>query len=135
MAEVTAVDYVLKGLRKLGAHCVKHNDIAVGIADVSACLNGVTAWIELKATERWPVRPETRVWWDHYTEEQALFLRKRKGWLLVRVGREYFLFDAPEAWSIWESRGYTRAEMAECCWRSWAGSIRWLELRKALYGV
>lgn len=135
MAEVTAVDYVLKGLRKLGAHCVKHNDINVGIADISVCLDGKTAWIEMKARDRWPVLAETRVWWDHYTEEQALFLRRRRGWLLARVGREYFLFDAREAWSLWEARGYTRREMEECASHSWTRRINFPQLRRMLYGV
>ena len=134
MAEVTAVDYVLDGLRRLGAHCVKHNDINVGIADISACLEGDTQWIEMKATERWPARPHTRIWWDHYTEQQALFLRKREGWLMVRVGRDYMLYEGREAWAIWEARGYTASMMKSRSVAFWPGKIPWIALRRAVYG-
>lgn len=72
--------------------------------------------IELKALAEWPVRPETPVRIETFTGEQAGFLARRwslRGaiWLLVRVGREWFLFDG---WTALQVRsGLTQAEWRE----------------------
>jgi hypothetical protein len=112
MSEITAVGYFMNGLKKeWGAHCIKHNDSTIGIPDISThLLRHGTQWVEVKATMKWPARDATKLHWEHYTEEQALFLKRREGWLFVRVAREYFLFNAQEAWAMWECAGFNKQE-------------------------
>lgn len=123
--------YVRNGLSLLRSKChvTKHNDLTPGIPDLSICTpNGHNTWMELKATKDWPARAETKLWWDHYTEHQALFLRQRHGWLFVRVARNYFLFDGERAWDLWTVGGYTRAEMFAHALKVWPASVDWEEL-------
>lgn len=69
--------------------------------------------VELKAMEGFPKRADTPVTVPEFTGEQVgwLLQRQRAGgraWLMVRVGREWFLFDAETAHSVY--RGLTQAE-------------------------
>jgi hypothetical protein len=136
MSEITAVGYLCKGLERVRkAHCIKHNDLTVGIADVSAhVLHAGTQWIEVKATQEWPKREETRIWWPHFTEHQALFLRRREGWLFVRVERDYFLFSAAWSWELWMQKGFPQSRMREVARAHWARSVNFPELGRILWG-
>jgi len=135
VAEISLVDYVRRGLRRR-ALAVKHNDLMPGIADLSlhfpAAGRGGTRWVETKASVAWPARPGTRVWWPHYTEHQALFLRQRQGYLLARIGREYLLFDGDAAWAQWEARGWPREMFRARAQAHWAGRINWLEFEREI---
>lgn len=133
MSEKTLETYFRNGLFKR-ADLWKHNDVGVGIADFSAYFRAsrVTRWIELKAAERWPVKGETRVWWEHYTEHQMLFLRARRGWLFVRIGKDYFLFDWIVAAELWAARGFTRSEMYSRATKWWVRSVAWREFERVV---
>jgi hypothetical protein len=118
----------------MGAHCVKHNDLTAGVADVSAALLNVTRWIEVKEKGEWPARAKTLVHWDHYTELQALFLRRRGGFLFIRIARDYLLLESDAAWALWEQGGATRERL--CAWAvaRWERSVEWWELKGAIWG-
>lgn len=83
--------------------------------------------IELKALTAWPVRPATPVRVPELTGEQVgwLLQRQRHGgraWLMVRVMKEWFLFDAEAAHAV--QKGLPREEWkALACWRSDSGLI------------
>jgi len=75
------------------------NDAMAGTPDV----NITTGWIELKALPDWPSRPGTPVRIPHFTPHQRLWLMRRwranySAWLLLRVRREWLLFDGFTAW-------------------------------------
>lgn len=132
MAEESMIGYVRKGLKRR-ALVLKHNDINPGIADLSLYFPkwDLTRWVELKALPDWPTRAGTRIWWPHYTESQALFLRQRRGFLLVRCGRRtYALFSGGEAWAMWEARGWPKAEFLRRAARVWPGGIVWAEFER-----
>ncbi len=74
--------------------------------------------IELKALDAFPARGPTKVRIPTLTGQQVGWLTRRweKGgncWLLVRVGREWFLFCGKDARTIWKGRNQTD-------WRIWA---------------
>lgn len=76
--------------------------------------------IELKALAAFPIRSTTNVTLTEFTGEQAgwLLQRQRAGgraWLMVRVGREWFMFDAEAAYEVF--RGATQSRWRElACW-------------------
>ena len=74
MSEENLQNRVLKMLRGIG-HVQKHNDITPGIPDLSVCVDGFNAWIELKYAVR-PVRDKSIVRVD-FKPAQKLWLRKR----------------------------------------------------------
>lgn len=121
MSEDTLVSYVREGVKPF-AEFAKHNDsCTVGVPDVSLYIRrrDRNVWLELKSKDDWPARASTKIWWDHYTEQQALWLRTRNGWLLMRIGKQYILLDARMSWLMWEARGWTREELiarAKCVW-------------------
>ena len=134
MSEETLIVYVRNGLRKW-AHVTKHNDgCTTGMSDLSIHFIGArgSVWMELKATHSWPTRPDTRVRWDHYTEEQAVWIRQRKGWLLARVGRSYLLFDALAALELWQANGWTKQQMFAGATLVWANCINWRQLAEVI---
>lgn len=134
--ENSLLAYTREGLngKRSACYVTKHNDLSAGIPDLSVTVRatGTNTWIELKATAQWPVKAHTRVFWDHFTEEQALFLRRRGGWLFVRVSRNYFLFTGDVAWELWERKGFTRAEMFAQAHRVWAKYVDWQEFAEAI---
>jgi len=133
VAENSLTDYAAKGLRGM-AEVMKHNDLSPGVPDLSVCVRGggCTRWVEAKAARAWPARAATPLRFPHYTELQALFLRRRGGFLFVRVGKTYLLYRAPEAWALWEAGGWARAEMLENAARVWHGGVRWREFLEEL---
>lgn len=77
------------------------NSVALGMPDV----NYLYGWIELKTKHEWPKREDTPLRIDHFTPEQRtwLFRRTRMGgraFLLLRVGKEFMLFDGVTAHAI-----------------------------------
>ena len=77
------------------------NVVGPGFPDVSYA----EGLIELKALEGWPMRLQTPVRLKEFTGEQAGWLARRwqaKGaaWLMVRVDREWFLFDGWTAMQV-----------------------------------
>lgn len=135
MAEDTFVAYLCGGLRKAGFHVVKHNDINIGVPDISVYdpVSNQTRWIEVKSKQQYPAKDTTRIWWPHYTEEQALFLRKRNGILAVRIAKDYYMFDATNAWLIFENKGIHESEMAERSMIWWQNKIDWEAMEEELF--
>lgn len=133
MSEASYEAYLMAGLKRLGGHVMKHNDISAGVPDVSACFGFSTQWIEIKASSSWPKRPATPVRWPHYTELQAHFLRSRGGWLTARIGREYLLWDHERAWALWLAGGWPKERMiAESAYYA-KNQVDFLKLRQIIW--
>jgi hypothetical protein len=138
MSENSFVTYCRKGLSSYG-EVQKHNDITEGISDLSIYLRDAdkTVWMELKVIDSAPVKPTTKIFWEHYTEQQALWIRRRKGWLFVRVKwasarASYYLFTGAEAWAMWEAGGYPREKFIECAHSAWHNVVNWHELKRVI---
>lgn len=132
--EESLLAYVRARMKRM-AHVVKHHDDwTPGISDLSLFLlkERVTRWVELKAEADWPKRTDTPLHLDCYTEAQALFLRTRDGFLLVRVKSAYMLFSAATAWELWESGGWPRHIMLNRAVKVWYRFILWKEFKEAL---
>jgi hypothetical protein len=134
MAEGTLVDYVLDGMKPIWRAPVKHADpYSPGVADLSAFLPGAgNIWIECKALDGWPKRAETAVKMKRYTDEQRLFLFMRRGFLLLRVAREYLLFDDMNAWQVVGRVNQETLRLSAM--RTWKGSIDWAEFATTIKG-
>lgn len=92
----------LKACSEHLAHIVRiENALELGTPDVNGCRNSVDFWIELKYVEKWP----KLLYIEHFTEKQKTWLvdRGRHGgnaFLLVHVGKDFLLFNWPEALQI-----------------------------------
>lgn len=92
--------HVVAALKPLDARPVE-NPVDPGFPDVEF----VGGTIELKKLEHWPVRAETPVKLDHYTQQQRVWHTRRwtKGGnvtLLLQVESEYLLFTGIVAATI-----------------------------------
>lgn len=108
---------VVEALRPLDAIAVE-NSVHPGTPDV----NYVDGWIELKAVAAWPVRPETPLRIDHFTNVQRIWLRRRAksggaAHVLLRVGKEWLLFSAEKAAANLGTA--TRADLYRVAARTW----------------
>ena len=133
MAERSLVDYVLRGMKGRWAWPVKHADgFTEGVADVSGWIKPAgTVWIELKALDKWPVRATTPVRLA-LEELQKEFLWHRRGWLLARVKREYFLFDRFAVRNDVETEHCTQEAFRKAAKYSWRNSIDWQQFERAI---
>ena len=91
--EYTMRARVVRALKPLHAISVE-NPCHPGTPDV----NYAHGWIELKAMPEFPKRPDTPLRVPHYTPQQKIWAVKRSHagglcWLLIMVGREWFLLD------------------------------------------
>ena len=99
--ERTFARYVSQGLKAYG-HPQRHEDaLSVGVADLSFASGGVTAWVELKALDAWPKRPDTLVHLRNFTYEQLNWLTARAKhtpnvFLMIKIEetKEYLLFHS-----------------------------------------
>lgn len=139
MAESSIYDYVREGLQgKAFVH--KHNDLAPGVPDLSVHIHpeyvadkhGRTVWIEAKAASDWPAKEDTKLRFAHYTEHQALWLKRRGGWLLIRVRRNYYLLDGNAAWKFWIRDGMTKEHLGIHATQVWSGGIKFLEFLRVI---
>ncbi len=118
MIETTAWDGIRPLFHQLGLDPVRvENVLRPGHPDVDYTHGN----IELKYMERFPVGAATRVRVPKLTGEQVGWLTRRslKGglcWLLVRVGKEWYLFPGADVYDVW--KGLTQAE-----WRSRAALV------------
>jgi hypothetical protein len=133
VGERTLVDYVLSGMSDTWNWPVKHADgYTAGIADLSAWVTGQgNVWIELKSLDAWPVRPATAVVFG-LEDLQRLFLWHRRGWLLVRVKREYLLFKTNAIYDHIDRAHSTQALVRKKAFRIWRNSIDWGEFKVCL---
>lgn len=134
MSEDTLVSYVREGVRPF-AEFAKHNDgCTIGVPDVSLYIRKCdrNVWIELKAKDDWPARTSTKIWWDHYTEQQALWLRTRRGWLLMRVGKQYILLNGAMSWAMWTAKGWTKEQLYAHATAVWNARIPFEEFMREI---
>lgn len=121
---------VIKALRKLDALAVE-NPVNPGTPDV----NYIEGWIELKWLRRWPVRADTIVKIEHYTNQQKIFAvrRRRKGgqcWLLLEVREQWLLFDGAVA--AMRINRTTAEELFEYAHRVWPEGLKDEELLECI---
>jgi hypothetical protein len=108
------------------------NRLGKGTPDVAFSICGAHGWLELKHLHAWP--PEGHVVKiPHYTPEQKLWLRAcGKGcWLLLKVGKEWILFDHAQAQLV---GSITREAMMVSMRMYWSPSIIPEELTSILSG-
>lgn len=118
MIETTAWDSIRPLFREMGLDPIRvENVINPGHPD----LDYTHGNIELKYMEAFPVRPGTKVRVPELTGEQVGWITRRdlKGglvWLLVRVGKEWFLWAGRDVHRV--KQGLTQAE-----WRAEAALV------------
>lgn len=105
---------LVKILRPLGAFAVENGGAHPGTPDI-AYRDG---WIECKATEQWPARPETQVQLDHpVTRGQRIWLMKwhrvnGRAFVMLNIASEWLLFEGLVAVSILGGKeGGNRSEL------------------------
>src|SRR5579859_7604255 len=114
---------------------VKHADAYTpGVADLSGWIAPAgNVFVELKATDDWPARAKTQVRFDaEFTEEQRWFCLERRGWVFVRVRREYLLFSHAAAFKLIDTPEGTQAALKAAAVQIWVGSVNWKEFAKWL---
>ena len=85
---------LVKLLRPLGAFAVENGGCHPGTPDIAY----VGGWIECKATEQWPARPETPVQLDHdLSKQQRIWLIKwhcvnGRAFVMLNIAGEWLLF-------------------------------------------
>ena len=94
MSESSFRQALLQGFKAAGVAAVAIEGAAEGTPDI-AWRDG---WLELKVVAGWPKRAETVIRVEHLTHEQLIWgatwaLAGGRWGLLIRVGREVFLFD------------------------------------------
>jgi hypothetical protein len=132
VTERTLVDYVLRGMKRRWKKPVKHADAYTeGIGDLSAWIWPVgNVFIELKALRQWPKRPETKVSLG-LSDAQRDFLEMRRGWLFVRVGKEYLLFDWRAVFCIdVQDKPQTAHMLRSRACQVWKNSVNWKEFEE-----
>jgi hypothetical protein len=132
MAEHSLIGYVMKGMRPHWEKAVKHADgFTSGIADISAWIVPAgNIWLELKARASWPKGRGTVVWFD-FDDLQKDFIRCRRGWVLCRVRREYFLFDHVQA-QLLDTPHATMDGITNAAKARWINSINWQEFAECV---
>lgn len=102
MIETTMRAKLVKLLAPLGAYAVENGGCHPGTPDIAT----VRGPIECKATNEWPVKPETGVKLDHdLTHAQRIFIMKWVAcggycWVMLNIGRQWLLFSGMVAVSI-----------------------------------
>jgi hypothetical protein len=110
---------VVQMLRPLHAISVENGMCHPGTPDI----NCILGWIECKATNNWPAKPDTVVRLDHeFTPQQRIFATKRRKagggcWLLLTVDRDWMLFHGDEA-AEWIGTK-TREQLIKLALRVW----------------
>ena len=108
---------VVKALKPLHAVSVE-NPVGPGTPDINYC----EGWLELKALDAWPVRPDTVVRVPHFTQQQRILLTKRAAaggnvWLLLTVGRTWMLFEGVVAANhVGKVTKDELLELSSSCW-------------------
>jgi len=134
MAETSLKTYLFAGMLGLWQHPVKHcESFTIGVPDVSAFMPQCgTVWIELKDLPHWPKRPQTRVVVEPDPNRWALqrdFLEQRKGFLFLRVEREYLLFTWQALFVVNQENAEGLRNHAVCRWER---RVNWQEFAACL---
>jgi hypothetical protein len=126
--------YITAGLKDYGHIVAVENVVFPGHPDIDYCIAGQSGHIELKKLDAWPVRTDTPVRIPHYTAQQRLWLKERydamgRVFLLVKVMREYFLFDMPTALYICD---WSQQEWRDNACMYWKNITPWEDLARRL---
>lgn len=102
------------------------NNLSSGIPDVSACINGVDVWIELKYAEKWPARASTRLLSRYGLNPDQVNWHIRQAtaggasYVAVGVGRETLVASGADARTIndwtqedWANNAITMDQLLE----------------------
>lgn len=121
---------VIQVLKKLDAIAVE-NSAYPGTPDVWY-MEGA---LELKWARKWPDDPERPLRIDHFTRQQKLWLAKRwntggEAYLLLKVGREWLLFDGLTAGLVVGQKN--KAELRDAAISTWRPSLSERELLRIL---
>lgn len=101
--EVTLFKYLKRKIKGAGVDVEwqRHEDqLSTGISDVSYSGNQVNGWIELKASDTWPVEFRTKL---RKRQRIYLTLHGTKGghcFVLHQLGEEYLLYDYTHVFSM-----------------------------------
>jgi hypothetical protein len=121
---------LVKLLAPLGAFAVENGGAHPGTPDI-AYRDG---WIECKATNQWPARPDTPVKLDHdLTQQQRIWLWKwhrvnGRAFVMLNVAGDWLLFDGVDAA---EHLGKaTKAELFKLAVATWDRTPKTAELVK-----
>lgn len=113
---------LVKLLRPLGAFAVENGGCHPGTPDIAY----VGGWIECKATNQWPARPETPVQLDHdLTRQQRIWLIKwarvnGRAFVMLNIDGEWLLFAGIVAASaLGGKEGGTRQELYDYALATW----------------
>ena len=96
--EKTLRKYIVDLLSSTG-HIQRHEDKnESGIPDLSYGIKGTNGWIELKYKKTWPKKLTTPVKFDHFTNKQKTWLKKRgqEGghcYVLIQIADTCLLYD------------------------------------------
>lgn len=109
-------------LKPLGAFAVENGGAHPGTPDIATTVG----WIECKATNQWPARPETGVKLDHdLTKQQRIWLMRwhrvnGRAWVMLNVDGDWLLFEGLAAVCILggDEPG-TRAELFKNALATW----------------
>lgn len=122
---------LVKLLRPLGAFAVENGGCHPGTPDIAY----VGGWIECKATEQWPARPETPVRLDHdLTKQQRIWQIKwacvnGRAFVMLNIAGEWLLFKGIVAASgLGGKEGCTRQELYESALKVWRRTPKTEEL-------
>ena len=121
---------VIQVLKKLDAIAVE-NPAYPGTPDVWY-MEGA---LELKWARKWPTHEDTPLRMPHFTRQQKLWLAKRwnmggEAYLLLKVGREWLLFDGLTAGLVIGTAN--KAELRAAAISSWRPSLSERELLRIL---
>ena len=113
---------LVKLLRPLDAFAVENGGCHPGTPDI----NYRDGWIECKATEQWPARPDTPVRLDHdLTKQQRIWLIRRarvngRAFVMLNIDGEWLLFNGIVAATILGGKeGGIRQELYDNALKVW----------------
>jgi len=113
---------IVKALNKLKQDAVSvENPACPGTPDV----NFIDGWVELKYSKNWPVKEETQVRIEHFTQQQRVWLMRRwhnQGacWLCLQVSKtkDWLVFTGEVACKKVGRPGVTRHDLYDlACFR------------------
>ena len=131
MSEADQRRKVIKALKPLDAFRADPPGVPAGTPDV----NYSEGWIELKWLRYWPVRDNTVVRIDHFTDKQREFLKRRwelggNAWLLLQRRQEWLLFHGLDAHDY--VGNLTRTGLYRCARMRWTKGLKNEELIECL---
>ena len=139
MAESNLSKALMKHLKTVGHATRIENLAAIGMPDVSYCVDGREGFIENEWRPRWPQDPARIVLLRHYTAQQRIWHESRalaggRVWVMLGVGtplRDVLVFDG--AWAAKYLGRVSRSELVRGATMASMGlGFPWEHVRKLL---